>query len=359
MRWSWGHLALGVLLGIACGVMLALLLEAKRGALKPLGPQLHLKSKSSLYPLIPLIPLAPDVLDNPKERLSKQLLSPDMAVVKYPYSYPFLINHLDKCQGDTAPFLLMLVMTQPQDSEAREAIRTTWGDEAIVPSVTIRRLFVLGLFPSHLHRRLQYLLEEEDAENQDLLQVGFLDTYNNLTLKTLMGLEWVARHCQTAQYVLKVDGDVFLNPSFLVHRVLQPEGPPRPTFITGYIYKNRMPMRKPHYKWYMPRKVFPATIYPPYCAGAGYVMSGCLVMKILAVAQKIKAIYLEDVFVGLCLKHLRVKPTPSPLDIFQFFGREYERCDFNQLAIVHPIKPVDLLWIWMDFQKANTTCPPS
>ncbi|XP_072458482.1 beta-1,3-galactosyltransferase 2-like [Notamacropus eugenii] len=359
MRWSWGHLVLGVLLGVACGVMLALLLEAKRSALKPPGPQLHLKSKSSLYPEIPLVPLAPDALDIPMERLSKQHLTPDMAVVKYPYSYPFLINHPDKCQGETAPFLLMLVMTQPQDSETREAIRTTWGNEAIVPGVTILRLFVLGLFPSHLHRHHQDLLEKEDAENQDLLQVGFLDTYSNLTLKTLMGLEWVVHHCQTAQYVLKVDGDTFLNPRFLVHQVLQPERPPRPTFITGYIYKNRMPMRKPHYKWYMPREVFPGTIYPPYCAGAGYVMSGCLAMKILAVAQKIKAIYLEDVFVGLCLQRLRVKPTPSPLDIFQFFGREYERCDFNQLAIVHPIKPVDLLSIWMDFEKANTTCPQS
>ncbi|XP_043835048.1 beta-1,3-galactosyltransferase 2-like [Dromiciops gliroides] len=359
MRWSWGHLVLRVLLGAACGVMLALLLEAKLGALKPPGPQPHLKSRSPLHPPIPITPLAPDTLDVPMEIFSEQFLTLNMAVVTYPYSYPFLINHPDKCQGDTAPFLLMLVMTQPQESEAREAIRTTWGDEAIVPNVTIRRLFVLGLSPPHLHRHLQYLLEREDAENQDLLQVGFLDTYSNLTLKTLMGLEWVSRHCQTAQYVLKVDGDVFLNPSFLVHQVLQPEGPPRPAFITGYIYKKRMPVRKPNYKWYMPREVFPGIIYPPYCGGAGYVMSGCLALKILAVAQKIKAIYLEDVFVGLCLKHLRVKPTPSSLDSFQFFGREYERCDFNQLAIVHPIKPVDLLWIWMDFQKANTTCPPS
>ncbi|XP_020851075.1 beta-1,3-galactosyltransferase 2-like [Phascolarctos cinereus] len=248
MRWSWSHLVLGVLLGIACGMMLALFLEAKWGALKPPGPRLHLKSKSSLYPPIPLIPLASNALDIPMERLSEELLTPDMAVVKYPYSYPFLINHPEKCQGDTDPFLLMLVMTQPQDSEAREAIRTTWRDEGIVPGVTIRRLFVVGLFPSYLHRHLQYLLEEEDAENQDLLQVGFLDTYSNLTLKT----QWMALHCQTAQYVLKINGNVFLNPRLLVHQVLQPNGPPCPTFITGYNYKNRMPMRKPYYKWYIP-----------------------------------------------------------------------------------------------------------
>ncbi|XP_051821356.1 beta-1,3-galactosyltransferase 2-like [Antechinus flavipes] len=356
MRWSWSYLVLGALLGTACGVLLALLLEVKLSSLKPPELQLHLKSKSSL---MPLISLAPDALNVPMERFSEQCLTPSMAVVKYPYSYPFLINHPDKCQGKTAPFLLILVMTQPQDIEAREAIRTTWGEEAIVPGVTIRRLFVLGLFPSHLHRQLQYQLEKENAENQDLLQVGFLDTYSNLTLKTLMGLEWVARYCQTAQYVLKVDGDVFLNPGFLVHQVLHPEGPPRPAFITGYIYKNRMPMRKPCHKWYMPREAFPGTIYPPYCAGAGYVMSGCLALKVLAAAQKIKAIYLEDVFVGLCLQSLKVKPTPSPVSIFQVFGRKYERCDFNQLAIVHPIKPVDLLWIWADFQKATTTCPPS
>ncbi|XP_074055684.1 LOW QUALITY PROTEIN: beta-1,3-galactosyltransferase 2-like [Macrotis lagotis] len=359
MRLLWGHLVLGTLLGMACGVMLTLFLKARLEALKLSGPQFHLKTKNSMYSLISLIPLAPDALDIPMEKLSGQLLTSNMAVVKYPYSYPFLISHPDMCQSNTTPFLLMLVMTQPQDREVREAIRTTWGNEAIIPGVTIHCLFVLGLFPFHLHRHFQYLLEMEDAKNQDLLQVGFLDTYNNLTFKTLMGLEWVARHCQTAQYVLKVDGNVFLNANLLVHKVLLPEGPPQPSFITGYIYKNRMPVRNPNSKWYMPREVFPGTIYPAYCGGAGYIMSGCLALKILAVAKKIKTIYLEDVFVGLCLQHLRVKPTPSPLDIFQFFGREYERCDFIQLAIVHPIKPMDLLWIRTDFQKANTTCPLS
>lgn len=38
------------------------------------------------------------------------------------------------------------------------------------------------------------ITEESDIKN-DLIQEGFLDTYNNLTLKSVMMLKWVKNHC--------------------------------------------------------------------------------------------------------------------------------------------------------------------
>ncbi|XP_010193189.1 PREDICTED: beta-1,3-galactosyltransferase 2-like, partial [Mesitornis unicolor] len=59
-------------------------------------------------------------------------------------------------------------------------------------------------------------LEEENSLHGDLIQQDFMDTYNNLTLKTLMGMEWVSKHCPNASYVVKADSDVFLNLNYLV-----------------------------------------------------------------------------------------------------------------------------------------------
>ncbi|XP_001366179.1 beta-1,3-galactosyltransferase 2-like [Monodelphis domestica] len=305
----------------------------------------------------------PAYLSLPSPRISSRkfewkIQTPHPFDLRYPYSYPFLINHPDKCEGPRgAPFLLMLVMTRPQDVGVRQAIRQTWGNETLVPSVVVRRLFVLGLPPPLFDKELQALLEEEDREHGDLLQVGFLDTYRNLTLKVLMGLEWMAQHCPSAKYVLKVDSDVFLNPRFLLHQVLWPNGPSPPDFITGHINRNTNPVRRLHTKWYMPPELYSQSKYPDYCVGPGYVLSGSLALRILTTAQHVKAIYLEDVFVGLCLRLLGVKPTPAPPNTFLMFRRKYNHCAFQRLVLVHQFQHQELLKIWPDFLTSNAACP--
>ncbi|XP_072458476.1 beta-1,3-galactosyltransferase 2-like [Notamacropus eugenii] len=348
MRLIRTHLMLGALLSTAFGGLLVLLVYQ---FVDFRTPSMDLRSLVSTE-------LAGEIVSLSLRKFEWQTQTPHPLDIKYPYPYPFLLNHPNKCEGARgAPFLLMLVMTRPQDVGVRQVIRETWGNETLVPGVVICCLFVLGLPPPLFTKELQTLLEEEDKEHGDLLQLGFLDTYHNLTVKVLMGLEWMARYCPNAHYVLKVDGDVFLNPSFLVWQVLQPNGPPRPDFITGHIYRNAAPIRNPAYKWYMPPELYSSDKYPPYCGGPGYVLSGSLALRILAVAQTLKVIFLEDVFVGLCLQQLGVKPTPSPLNAFHMYSLKYEHCAFHRLALVHQFQPQELLQIWPDFQRVNMTCP--
>ncbi|XP_051831197.1 beta-1,3-galactosyltransferase 2-like [Antechinus flavipes] len=287
-----------------------------------------------------------------------QAQTPPALVPRVLQSYSFLLNHPDKCEDPRGPpFLLMLVMTRPQEVGVRQVIRQTWGNETLVSGVIIRRLFVLGLPPPLFAQELQDLLEEEDREHGDLLQVGFLDTYHNLTFKVLTALEWMAQSCPTAQYVLKVDSDVFLNPNYLVQQVLWPNGPTQLDFITGHIYRGANPVRKQNQKWYMSPELYSHNQYPDYCGGPGYVMSGSLALRILAVAKSIKPIHLEDVFVGLCLQQLGVKPTPSPPNTFLMFWRKYDHCTFHRLVLVHHFQHQELLQIWPDFILSHSACP--
>ncbi|XP_040436980.1 beta-1,3-galactosyltransferase 2-like [Falco naumanni] len=256
-----------------------------------------------------------------------------------------------KCR-ERAPFLVLLVATEPADIAGRHAIRQTWGNESAVPGVSILRLFLLGMQPV-FSAALRATLEEENHLHRDLLQQDFWDTYHNLTLKTLMGMEWVTRHCPGAAYVLKADRDVFLNLPYLVRRFLLP---PKKNFITGYVYRNTGPLRSKAYKWYVPRQVYPAATYPPYCGGAAYVLSGDLAAKIYRVAQTLPVINMEDAFVGICLRALGVGVTDSPWGVFNMYHVKYERCRFSRLVMVHHFQPQELLRVWPHFTAPNATC---
>ena len=43
------------------------------------------------------------------------------------------------------------------------------------------------------------------------MQGNFVDSYNNLTLKTISMLEWAERHCSRVPFVLKTDDDMYIH----------------------------------------------------------------------------------------------------------------------------------------------------
>jgi beta-1,3-galactosyltransferase 1 len=63
---------------------------------------------------------------------------------------------------------------------------------------------------------LQELVEEESLQYSDIIQEGFVDSYNNLTLKSVMMLKWVTTNCQSVWYIMKTDDDMFVNINNLV-----------------------------------------------------------------------------------------------------------------------------------------------
>lgn len=266
----------------------------------------------------------------------------------YPHPYRFLLNEPHKCR-EKPPFLVVLVATEPGDVARRDVIRQTWGNESSVPGLSILRLFLLGVHPV-FGRELRWALEEESRLHRDILQQDFADTYNNLTLKTLMGLEWVSKYCAGAGYVVKADGDVFLNLRYLARRFLLP---PKENFVTGHTYRHTSPIRSRAYKWYVPHEVYPDATYPPYCAGPGYVLSGDLAGKIYRVAQTLPLINMEDSFVGICLQALGVTITRSPHGAFNMHRVAYDKCRFSRLVMVHRYRPQELLEVWARFQQES------
>uniref|UniRef100_A0A8C5M339 Hexosyltransferase n=1 Tax=Leptobrachium leishanense TaxID=445787 RepID=A0A8C5M339_9ANUR len=267
-------------------------------------------------------------------------------VPPYPYPYKFLINPQKKCSNRN-PFLVILVPIRCHDLESRLTIRQTWGNESNYPGLNVITLFLVGISTVRT-RPVQQMLEEESAAFGDIAQQDFLDTYYNLTLKTLMGMEWVSKFCPSASYVAKIDNDMFINVEYLVHQLLRPELSVRTNYFTGDIYSNTGPLRDPAYKWYVPVEVYPNKTYPPYCVGTAYVFSADMARKIYDIAQVLMAIPMEDVYIGICLFELHIPPTNPPGHIFNRYDK-YNRCTFNRLIAVHVRGNDELKTIWDDF----------
>ena len=99
-------------------------------------------------------------------------------------------------------FLIIYVHTALAHFNRRQAVRYTWGNVArwstVNDPVTLR--FVLGR-PANdsLHQQLQVALANEQAAYGDLVQLDFVDSYGNMTLKAVGALQWLNQFCQNTR----------------------------------------------------------------------------------------------------------------------------------------------------------------
>ncbi|XP_018609421.1 beta-1,3-galactosyltransferase 2 [Scleropages formosus] len=265
-------------------------------------------------------------------------------------SYPYLINEPDRCKGRN-PFLIFMIAVEPENMDARNAIRQTWGNDSVAPGLDLVRLFLLGQ-RNDSDGYLQRSIRRESWKYHDIIQHAYQDTYKNLTIKTLMGMKWVANHCPHARYVMKTDSDMFVNTEYLIYKLLKPDVPPRQNYFTGYLMRGYAPNRNKDSKWYMPQYVYPSERYPVFCSGTGYVFSGDLAEKIYKVALSIPYLHLEDVCVGICLAKLHIEPMPPPNEfLFNHWRVSYSSCKYSHLVTSHQFKPNEIVKYWNDFQK--------
>ncbi|MEQ2207064.1 hypothetical protein XENOCAPTIV_006655, partial [Xenoophorus captivus] len=270
-----------------------------------------------------------------------------------PFTYRYLLNQPEVCRN-RSPFLVFLVPVSPHQEEARQAVRRTWG----APRRDTLTLFFSGLPEGGLLSPLHSALEKEGQQYADIIQMNFRDSYQNLTIKTMVMMKWLAAHCPNASYAMKVDSDIFVNVFHLIRRL---RSSPRVAFITGSVIWDGRPRRDPSSKWYLSEKLYHEDSFPPYLSGAGYVFSTDLAGRISWASRFVQVIPLEDVYVGLCLRVLGVRPVYShslPLfrNLFEIRKLEYDRCTFVKLIIVNSFKPSELLHVWEDFSKGQADC---
>ncbi|XP_048338191.1 beta-1,3-galactosyltransferase 4-like [Sphaerodactylus townsendi] len=260
------------------------------------------------------------------------------------------------CAPPTGPrrrrlLLLSLVVSATDHAEQRQAVRATWGGVGGSPPGALRTFFVVGL-PGDPSR--QAALEEEARQHGDLIQGRFVDTYANLTLKTLALLGWAASRCPAAAFVLKVDDDVFMNlPALAAHldALRDPWG-----LYLGRIHWRVRPDRNPASRHHVPAALYPGDVFPPYCSGTAYVLSGDAVAAVLDAARHVPLVPVEDAFVGLCAWRAGI----TPRHVVRMAGSTHfpaDPCCYREVLFsVHDVAAPKMVDMWQRAWRQEAAC---
>ena len=202
-------------------------------------------------------------------------------------------------QRQTDLQVVMFILTKPADLDIRIRLRQTWlSSTKNNTDAHARHVFVLGRASG---QDVQSQIDEEHLAYNDIVQQDFEESYNNLTLKTLLGIEWATRYCSRAQYIQKIDDDIFVHvPNIL--RVLSKIESNDVGLVGQCMYHPRPRRDWGVWKWRVSEKEYNGTIYPAYCNGPSYVLNMSVAQKIIRLSPNIPFFRVEDVYIGLCLK---------------------------------------------------------
>jgi hypothetical protein len=97
--------------------------------------------------------------------------------------------------------LFVYLWTRPSSVKVRQAIRKTWANRSMFPKMNVG--FILGLSSDE---SVNSMIIKESEQYGDIVQGDFLDTYRNLSFKSLTAWRWIIHNCKNAKYYLKIDG---------------------------------------------------------------------------------------------------------------------------------------------------------
>ncbi|CAG2185052.1 B3GALT1 [Mytilus edulis] len=211
--------------------------------------------------------------------------------------FKFLINNADICKTENENVkLLILITSSPQNSLARTAIRETWLKYAKMTKEKIRYIFLIGESPETEE------IKKENSITKDIVLGDFKDSYSNLTFKTIMGFQWIVKHCNNAKFVMKTDDDMYVNIHGLI-QVIKKNDHVLQTAVGGYCFIGiGHPIRDRKSKYYASFRSYPQKTYPGFCSGTGYVTSLNVVTKLL-IYQGMFHFFIWKMFMFLCVSN--------------------------------------------------------
>uniref|UniRef100_T1GJU5 Hexosyltransferase n=1 Tax=Megaselia scalaris TaxID=36166 RepID=T1GJU5_MEGSC len=213
--------------------------------------------------------------------------------------------------------------------------------------IPVKVVFLIGrhVYDPYLGNETEIRLQNEIKDYGDILQEDFLDTYNNLTIKSVMMLKWiVGNQCYDKfKFLVKCDDDSFINIPNLLHYLL---GGTLPLYnstvsmydeksykvlnernrlqqasrlLIGFKFCNSKPLGDVSSKWYMPYYMFMNDTYPNYLSGGSYILSSDIVLDLYTSALNSSLIYLEDIFItGISAEHAGIRRQHNPLFLFNY-----------------------------------------
>ncbi|XP_059173747.1 beta-1,3-galactosyltransferase 5-like [Physella acuta] len=282
--------------------------------------------------------------------------------------YLFLISGEAICRNHN-PFLLVVIPSVVTRAETRDLIRKTWlrASETnswphVVLGENIKHIFLFGFQNNSKDKDLKSL-QTESVLNNDVVMADFVDSYRNLSVKMLVGLQWTLKYCSRTRFVLKVDEDTFINMPLMVqllkHVTRDFNGD---VFTIGRRHPSPRPLvvRHPH-RWGVGYDEYPLEYYPQYTIGAAYALTMPSIAPLLSTAAHVRLISPEDAFInGILAKTAGVARLAADSFASDNNVNEIRDCDvvWNRKVAVIGVSSrerLQELWTSLVTRQCNTT----
>jgi len=224
------------------------------------------------------------------------------------YITDYRINKTDFCDINSNLNSILFVWSRVDAFDQREAIRKTWAqdiyyNENNITEYSVKILFVLGLSENNT---INEIVSDEDSMFGDILQLKFIDSYYNCTLKSIAILRWTLFHCNRVNSIMKADDDMVINLKNLQSFLMDIRN--KSHSIYGLIAHGWGPFRNKDTKWYISRRVYPGAKWPDFIVGAHIMTSDCIALLYCKALYTLPAIAFEDVYItGVLAKGLPIK----------------------------------------------------
>ncbi|XP_014781049.1 beta-1,3-galactosyltransferase 5 [Octopus bimaculoides] len=263
-----------------------------------------------------------------------------------PNNIPIIVENRDICKPhENLPIqldLFIIIFTQFKSKTQRDTIRNTWLHHSRNNTSNVRYAFTFGRLPTDAENTA---LLKEAGIYKDIIQGDFKEGYRNLTFKTITMLGWVSRHCPHVKHVMKTDDDMWVNIPKLIETLKEK---PLHKTVAGCCPLTAGPIRSKDSKWYVSYEEYSKDSYPGFCSGTGYVMDLYTAASIHNVSVYVPFLYLEDVYVSLCIEYLgngfHLQPTRG------FYNSRYQTndlCEFRKSVLTShymSIKAIEDIW---------------
>ena len=204
----------------------------------------------------------------------------------------------DLCPNHTHITLIIAVESGRFNNGRRKAIRDTWWRYSKTLQIPAILAFFIGSGDgSEKSKYIQKLIYNESLSHGDIIQADFVDSYGNLTYKTMSLVHWALNFCKNFDYIIKTDDDVYMNVDNFMTLLKSTRSKHGDSFILGSVNGVGFEVvRSNDSKWYVPKERYPLRFYPPYVLGGGYAITQRAATALCQAAYSEPFFFIEDVF---------------------------------------------------------------
>ncbi|XP_060562081.1 beta-1,3-galactosyltransferase 1-like [Ruditapes philippinarum] len=223
-----------------------------------------------------------------------ELINPTTPKYAVTINASYFLENKELCSSFKNLTILIIVLSAPNNFQRRKIIRETWGNSRFYSSYgTVKVLFLLG---SVYNTNIQDKIKDEFNLYEDILQGNFIDSYHNLTHKTIMGYKWLTERCRNAKYIIKTDDDIVIN-LFTVFQSSMLDISVNQNHVHCLRFYNPPIVRAKSSKWYVEPHQFRGTKrYSPYCLGQYVMFLNDIVPSLYKSASSTPFFRIDDVF---------------------------------------------------------------